>query len=490
MSALIDVTSDAGGFSVRGTPAHGLSFDRLTSGDGAGPTLSCGWTWSEGEGLTLWADRLGFLPLFVWQLRERIVASDELALLLREVGEPAYDEAALAVFFRYGFFIGDDTPFRGVRVLPPGARMLWRGVPLAWDDEPYQHISVRMPRPEAKATYARLFAAAVARRLPLSSTMSLPLSGGRDSRHILLQLHALGCLPVEAITVYTPLFGASEIASARRLASHFGIPHKVAKIDYAALVEAELSKNRLTHCLSDEHAWYLSALACLDPRSEMIFDGIGGDVLSNGLFFDEKLLHLLRRGAVADAARIMLPDSSLPFLSDGFRARVNYDLACSRLERELARHTDVPNPVKSFYFWNRTRREIALSPFCLAGRRVQVATPYLDADVLDFLMSLPAEEFGAAGFHDEVIAAAFPQEASMPYADKRQEQLPRAENRRISLSLLRFFARHPRVAGVRAAYAWPRIAAALLRGGNRELWWAGPALYLHSLRELAARKSH
>ena len=37
-----------------------------------------------------------------------------------------------------------------------------------------------------------------------------------------------------------------------------------------------------------------------------------------------------------------------------------------------------------------------------------VATPFLDADVMGFLVSLPGEVFGAEGFHDAAMGRAFP----------------------------------------------------------------------------------
>jgi hypothetical protein len=47
---------------------------------------------------------------------------------LIEAGAPIeVDEPALAVFLRLGFFIGDDTPYKHIRALPPGATLVWDG---------------------------------------------------------------------------------------------------------------------------------------------------------------------------------------------------------------------------------------------------------------------------------------------------------------------------------------------------------------------------
>jgi len=78
------------------------------------------------------------------------------SLLLR--GVPAeIDHQALAIFLRLGTFLGDDTPFRGIRALPAGAVLEWEpgrfriaGGPVLADPEP-------IDREEALGRYASLF---------------------------------------------------------------------------------------------------------------------------------------------------------------------------------------------------------------------------------------------------------------------------------------------------------------------------------------------
>ena len=47
--------------------------------------------------------------------------------------------------------------------------------------------------------------------------------------------------------------------------------------------------------------------------------------------------------------------------------RFGFDLAVASVASELAQHAAAPNPVGSFFFWNRTRREIALSPYAMVN---------------------------------------------------------------------------------------------------------------------------
>lgn len=111
----------------------------------------------------------GFFPLFEWRTADtRVVCTDIAALLKR--GAPAdIDLDAMAVFLRVGFFVGADTPFRAIRaVLPPEL----------------PRVRLEISGAAAVEGFIELFKSAIARRLP-SAPYELPLSGGRDSRHIL-----------------------------------------------------------------------------------------------------------------------------------------------------------------------------------------------------------------------------------------------------------------------------------------------------------------
>ena len=94
------------------------------------------------------------------------------------------------------------------------------------------------------------------------------------------------------------------------------------------------------------------------------------------------------------------------------------ELAVTRLVEELARFAKAPNPIGQFYFWNRTRREIALKFCSILGRDAHVFTPFLAAPVYDLLASLPAEYFLDHEFHTEAIVRNYPEYAHLPFEIK------------------------------------------------------------------------
>jgi len=104
----------------------------------------------------------------------------------------------------------------------------------------------------------------------------------------------------------------------------------------------------------------------------------------------------------------------------------------------LKRHADAPNPLASFVFWNRTRREVALIPMSLL-RRMVCFCPYLDYDMFDFLMGLSSETVIDKHFHEDVIHTAYPEYAHVPYTDKRRRR-PMPHYVRLAHNLTRYAA--------------------------------------------------
>jgi hypothetical protein len=399
---------------VAGTPQHQVAHDHTHD---AGPTLTAGWR-VEGDRLEVYGDRLGLIPLFCYRDAQRVVVADEIGEVIARVPRPRFDAAAVAVFLQLGFYIAEDTPFDAVTTLAPGERLAWqRGqvqrevppLPIAlepfaggWDD--------------ALPHYQALFEHAVARRARLG-VGRLTVSGGRDSRHLFLELLRQGTPPPAVITQDRPV--NTDLDIGRRLSAQAGVPH-IALAPFRDGLTEELHKNRWNHYLSDENSWYMQILPALQGA---LFDGLAGGMLSGTDMFQAERLNAAigkESGSTAASALLEVMGSALRFLSEPFRRHWSRALAIERLALELERHRHAPNPITSFLFWNRTRREIALIPLCIAGRRVPVRLAYLDPALMPFLSSLPHPAFSGTGFHSYVMRRTYPAFAHVPYGEKRR----------------------------------------------------------------------
>jgi hypothetical protein len=398
---------------VAGSRCHALAHDDTWD---AGPTLTAGWR-MDGDRLEVHADRLGMIPLFCFHDDSRVVVADDIAELLAQVPRPRFDDAAVAVFLQLGFYVGDDTPFANIKVLAPGATLTWEHGKAGLDVPP-----LPFSEPfgggweEALPRFTELFEHAVSRRARLG-VGRLTLSGGRDSRHLFLELLRQGTPPPAVITQDRPVHTDLDIA--RRLASRAGVPH-IAVAPFRDGLAEELQKNRWNHYLSDENAWYLQIVSHL---SGPLFDGLAGDILAGTNMFPwDRLSAAMSEKSPAGAANALLGvlGSGLYFLRAPFLKRWSREVAAERLAVELERHRHAAHPSSSFLFWNRTRREIALIPLCIAGRHVPVRLAYLDPPLMAFLSSLPHPAFSGADFHSYVMARTYPRFADVPFAARRK----------------------------------------------------------------------
>jgi hypothetical protein len=445
-------------------------------------------TWSfDGTTLEATTDRFGLQPLFYYADAHRVVVGRDIPSVLATGVPLQLDDGALGIFLRAGYFIGDDTPFVAIRALPPGGRLRWCDgkatltqalpAPREWSGS----------RASAMAAYADCFAAAIARRLAPGSIV-LPLSGGRDSRHILLELCRQGRPPQLSITQSR---GANDddVKVASALSASLGIPHRTV----AAVTDpvwAECEKNRLTSYCADEHAWLMPLAAVLaEIDYDQQFDGYGGDILSAGNFVEPARMRRYEAReyetvaaefldldpSAEQAMAAMLPASRL--------AAMPRQDAIARMACELARFADHASPISMFIFYNRLRREIALSPFCMLGTARPTRLPFLDDDVYALLASLPWSMVVDRHFHEDTIAATYPAHAAFPYASKVSTVTRSRSNPSLALLPMLARPRHRRL--LRRSRLAPRVLAASLptRAGHAD-WLVTRGTYLAQLEAL------
>lgn len=438
--------------------------------------IYAGWRWS-GEGLHVDQDRYGFCPLFGWSPTGARVLSTDLAALLDRGAPRDLDLDALSVFLRIGFFLADDTPFRAIRavVSPP---FLTRPRVVSRDD--------------AIDRFIDLTRQSIRRRMP-SADYVMPLSGGRDSRHILFELCEAGRAPRACVTVrhFPPRANDDELI-AGEVCARLGIEHHVLMQppDRAAV---ERAKNIRTHFCTDEHAPFLVLADHLVEETRETYDGIAGDVLSQSTYLRPEIHTLFERRDAAGAAAfildgygVMMSERALSrLLHPDIYRNVPRERALARLASEVERHFDAPNPSGSFFFWNRTRREIALSPYGVM-RGVTVFAPYLDVDLYDFLSSVPAPLLMDRRLHTDAIARAFPQHAAIPYERKGVRAIDRRAMRRLAAAVTGALIMSRGM--FRPEVMLPSLLATMADGADR-LWHAPLTLYLAQIAAFSGARA-
>lgn len=371
------------------------------------------WSW-DGAELVARNDRLGFSPLFWFATSERAGVSPSLAALLPHVPSRELDDDALAVFYRFRSFIGSDTPFRHIRALPPGATLRWSGGRHA-----VTALGPRLfsPGPGTKErvlqVYGEVLGQAVRRAVESRpGRWALPLSAGLDSRMLLYAALAEGLRPEVAVTLeHLPPRVHDDVTLAGELAREEGLAHRVLEQPRDRLAQ-HLRSLRLTHLCTLDHAWYMPMADFF--RAEGLgsyLDGIGGDIQADLYVRNLELGRLLADGRLEEVARAVLEDDYLPrMLAPPMLRRWSLERAVAHLARHLEPFREDGNPWNRFRFYNRTRRNVALSPFSQHRGGAQGLAPFLDREVVELLGPIPGPELAVRDLRPRAVALIHPRQ--------------------------------------------------------------------------------
>lgn len=324
------------------------------------------------------------------------------------------------------------------------------------------------------------------RRPPLPGMTVILLSGGADSRHILLEhLHQGRSFDFAATTVRWRFEDDDDLEIASALCRQLSVNHRPIE-QKAFQVDAETRKNFLTNMMTDESTFLMSILDSLKGNRPTVYDGIGGDILSAGLYLTEKDHRLIEKQEFTTLSRNLLRYDTLAadIADDLFNMRrQSEDLVVDQISEALKARTGEASPISMFYFWNRTRREISTSPYGIYSNMGLVYCPYLDFELFDFLTSLPAHFLWNHSLHRKAIAKAYPELVDVPYA-KRIGMPNRLDMLRTALGLFRTCINYTPTATIRVMSSLAN-AGARARDGKFDFNWR-LVHYLIQLRSLAA----
>jgi asparagine synthase (glutamine-hydrolysing) len=478
-------------FQTKGTAKCFLGHRIKANGAAPGEGVFAEWEW-DGQRVRLHTDAHGFYPVYYFANDNEIGISPSIPALLTLGAATDLDYPGLAVFLRVGFFVAEDTPFKSIRACPPAANIEWSSGRLRIAGELPASKLNQMDRSRAIDGYVDLFRAAVQRRLPESEDFAVTLSGGRDSRHILLELCHAGFRPKVCATVGTYLYGENHEAQvASNLAASLGLHHTI--VDQRESTFSLVSKRvHVTNFCADEHEWLFTAAEYLEGKVSTIYDGLGGSLFCDGFGLNQARHRFCETGNIKALADDLLgPDVAMLMLRKTELQKVSRAIAIDRLMDELKRHAGAPNPVCSFFFWNRSRREVSLSPYRIFNRFKSVYSPFTDIALTQHLSSLPSGMVIDHTFHNDTIARAFPRHAHIPYAKK--PGFPR-----MNLKAFRQFARDVGRFSIEngissiISYSWlfPRLVRCFLdKEYSSSILWIGPCtmyfLHLERIRRAA-----
>src|SRR5262245_55780724 len=115
----------AGGYELKGQTScalgHKIQNPARTDVDG----VFVEWAW-DGNCLRAHNDRYGFYPVYYFANENEMAISTSICHLLGAGASRDLDYEGMAAYLYIGCFIGEDTAFRAIKMLPPNAKLEWR----------------------------------------------------------------------------------------------------------------------------------------------------------------------------------------------------------------------------------------------------------------------------------------------------------------------------------------------------------------------------
>ena len=402
---------------LSGTPEVKVGVE--SKGEGFGCTPYAMWSVNQ-KSFEACVDLHGLAQLYYFYDSDFFYASLSLEDIVKILPNPQLDYSALSVFYRMGSFVENDTPIEGVKLLGPNGRIVIENQSVevresyAWAVEP-SNLSCE----QAVSNYARLFSKAISgvADLPISD-ISLPLSGGRDSRHILLEL-IYQERPIKHLV--TSFFEpdnkfAGDVTLASELARRAGLDLEVVhcKSDW---VEREKEKNSKTSFSSMLHSWYVDMAKAI-PSQSVLVDGLCGDVLSSphGARYNQRMdeAFLANNWAWLISYYLERDVDGVNLFRHEIREKMSHSVAAERLLPVLKKYASFCKPALAMEFYCRSRRNTAL-PAQYVSKSSNVYFPFLSLELFEFLSSLSLSTFPEDDIHTPTIRATYPEYADIPY---------------------------------------------------------------------------
>lgn len=376
----------------------------------------------DGRTLYVATDPLGYSPLCYSHGSDTLTVATSVTQVRRLCGPQPFDADALAVFVRLGFFLGEDTPFKTIRAFPAGGVLACTAEGVSLTAAPFALAPTARTAAEAVEGYAHYSVPAIRRRFPEAPAV-IALSGGHDSRLVLLGLHELQA-PIRYCVTAGDRAAADcnpDVYLAQLLTQRLRLEHRFVTAQ-RPWMDYDWDKNEVTGFCALEHTWLMPLAERLHADATPLYEGTGVEVFTRTDLLADEYVSLYEQGRYPDLAQQMFalwvgpPEELLAGLPRSAPWGVlRRDVAIERVAAALASYRDHPNPVGAFNFWNKNRRMTALCPIRHLTTRPRLHAPQLDIDLVRFVGGIPTAVVREREPQAAAIRERFPALADIPF---------------------------------------------------------------------------
>jgi asparagine synthetase B (glutamine-hydrolysing) len=377
------------------------------------------WRGSERE-LTIATDRYGYRPLFAARVGSRLLFATEIKAIIAALERaPSIDAIGLLEPMLQGYATGNRTWLEPIQVIDPGTLLKVKAAGISqrrYFRLRFHHGSA----PTSAAVYAQAMATklarAVERMTPVNERTGVLLSGGLDSRSVLLAARR----PLAAAFTFGD--GHSrDVQYATALARRAHVPHLHLAYDCGYLGRVLSPVVWRTEGLLPFATVTFTSLhfhSRLGAHADALLYGHCGDVLTGAHLRPDVLIERSRPRMIDRLLHRQRPDQETVrrvLAPDFFRRHAPHLLDATRATFADIDHGELADVADVWDMENRQRRGTFHSP-AVDRYRFQVRAPFLDNDLVDHLLHAPLRWRFEQVAYKQMIVGSFPHAADVPWA--------------------------------------------------------------------------
>jgi Asparagine synthase len=317
--------------------------------------------------------------------------------------------------------LGDRTPFLEIRRLSPFSTLKHRPgkgphrITPAW---PWAEVAVEDGSGTGEALIEGLREAIA--EIP-AGPLICPLSGGWDSRLLLMLASERKDLRLSAWTLKSTHRGSDETPYARKVAKKLGVP--LTQLPRGRSFWGDQEKVALgCDYQTTHHGWFMPMTRRLRDGSHSLLDGLAGGIFVRGHFVTEPMLQRkTRRERLALLWEYLSNASSTSEVLSERASKALTKLALRSWQREARTLTGSPAQLSLTAYRTRTLRGISLAPTSILGAEATVLTPFTDDRVARAALAVPPERKLDGALYREVLAAINPEVGTLPSTNDASE---------------------------------------------------------------------
>ncbi|HEX8854552.1 MAG TPA: asparagine synthase (glutamine-hydrolyzing) [Thermoleophilaceae bacterium] len=363
--------------------------------------------WSEHErALYIARDRFGVKPVYYhWDGETLLFASEAKSILASGRVRPVLDREAFLELLTFQNVLSHRSLFDGIKLLPPASTLRLDESGLRIDTwwDPLPNPQPARDRDQLPHLVGEQFEAAVERQLVSDVELASYLSGGLDTGAVT----AAAAPRLDRLTTFCTGFDTTgaegmeaefdERRDARELAQHLGTHHHELLLDPS---DMEMVLPRLVHRLevprmSFSYPNYLTA-GMTSRWVKVVLSGAGGDELFGGYPWRYEFAERddFEGAYFGYWERLLRRDDMAGALAPGFARDVDLDRPRKVYDEFMAGGAQLSPLDRILYFESKTFLHglLVLEDKLSMAHSLEARVPFLDNELVDFILTIPAQE--------------------------------------------------------------------------------------------------